>query len=97
MFNNTADNNPTRLDTAIDRILEKMEALEPDSNEFHVLSEQLSRLYDCRPETKPAPQISPDTLLIIAGNLAGIILILSFEHAHVVTSKALGFVIKTRL
>ena len=96
MFNNTPDDEPTRLDKAIDRILEKMEALEPETPEYHELSERVSKLYDCRPETKPAPRISPDTILTIAGNLAGIILILSFEKAHVVTSKALGFVIKSK-
>lgn len=37
-----------------------------------------------------------ETLAPIAGSLAGIVLILGFERAHVVTSKALGFVMKSR-
>lgn len=37
-----------------------------------------------------------ETLAPIAGSLGGILLILGFERAHVVTSKALGFVMKSR-
>lgn len=41
--------------------------------------------------------VSPDTIAIIAGNLLGIALILGYEKANVITSKALGFVIKGRV
>jgi hypothetical protein len=40
--------------------------------------------------------VKPDTLALIAGNLAGIAIILSFEQVNVITSKALGFVAKLR-
>ena len=42
-------------------------------------------------------KISPDTLLIVGGNLLGILLILNFEKADIVTSKALNFVLKGRV
>jgi hypothetical protein len=32
----------------------------------------------------------------VIGNLTGILLILNYERAHVVTSKAIGFVLKPR-
>lgn len=38
-----------------------------------------------------------NTLLVIAGNLLGIVLILNYEKMGVVASKALGFVIKGRV
>lgn len=41
--------------------------------------------------------ISADTKLIVAGNLLGIGTILFYERAHVVTSKALGFVLRGRV
>lgn len=40
---------------------------------------------------------SPDTLLTVAGNLFGILLILNFEKLDIIRSKALGFVIKGRI
>lgn len=40
--------------------------------------------------------LSKDTMAIVAGNLAGIALILSYEKMNVIASKALSFVMKTR-
>ena len=42
-------------------------------------------------------QISPDTLVVVAGNLLGIVLILNYEKLNIVTSKALNFVIRGRV
>lgn len=41
-------------------------------------------------------RVSMDTLAVIGANLAGIITILAYERAHIITSKALGFVTKSR-
>ena len=41
--------------------------------------------------------IKPDTIALIAANLLGIGLILSYEKLNVITSKALGFVIRGRV
>ena len=42
-------------------------------------------------------KISPDTLLVVAGNLAGILLILKIEKLDVIATKAIGFVLKGRV
>jgi hypothetical protein len=42
-------------------------------------------------------RISPDTLAVIAGNLLGIVLILTYEKVNVITTKALGFIIRGRV
>ena len=42
-------------------------------------------------------KFSPDTLLVVAGNLMGILLILNFEKMDIVRSKAISFVLKGRL
>ena len=41
-------------------------------------------------------RVSPDTMAIVAGNLLGIALIVGHERMNVVTSKALGFVLKSK-
>ena len=46
---------------------------------------------------KDKKKLDPNTIAIIAANLLGIGLILSYEKLHVVTTKALGFVIKGRV
>lgn len=51
----------------------------------------------CELQEKSKTRITPDTLMIVAGNLVGIALILGYEHLHVVSSKALGFVLRGRV
>jgi hypothetical protein len=43
------------------------------------------------------PRIKPDTWLIVAGNLAGIVLILKHEQLNVISTKALGFILRGRV
>ena len=42
-------------------------------------------------------KISPDTLLVVAGNLVGILLILNFEKLDIVRTKAISFVLKGKI
>jgi len=42
-------------------------------------------------------KVSPDTLLVVAGNLLGIVLILTYEKANIITTKALNFILKGRV
>lgn len=90
------------LDQAIDSALSELNGFTADAPEFAKIVEQLDRLYKMRayePEKVIVDErrVKMDTLLPILGNLAGIVAILSYEHAHVVTSKALGFVLKSRV
>lgn len=45
---------------------------------------------------KPGWKVTPDTVLIVLCNLLGILLILKHEKIDIITSKALGFVMKGR-
>lgn len=46
---------------------------------------------------KPAWRVTPDTLLVVLGNLGGILLILNFEKLDIIRSKAISFVLKGRV
>ena len=83
------------LDDAIDRLLREMEDWSGNDEEYGTLVSRLSKLHEMRMKENP-DRISKDTLAIVAGNLAGIVLIVGHERAHVVTSKALNFVMKLR-
>lgn len=86
------------FETALIAALEELPTLTVDSDEYtaamkniHLLNESLTS------HQKPKMKISGDTLLSVGGSLAGIVLILGYERAHVVASKALGFVLKTKV
>lgn len=86
---------PSHLENVIDIALSRMEELDPTSTEYAHIVDQLDKLYKMLP--KKEPFVKPDVLIPVVGNLAGIMAILNYERVHLVTSKALGFVLKTRV
>lgn len=85
---------PTKLEKEIDHLLGTLKDHEPHTEEYNAVSDQIVKLQKLQLEINSKRHVSPDTLAGAATNLAGILLILNFEHAHVMTSKAIGFVWK---
>lgn len=83
----------TGLEKAIDNVLSEMAGPSTDSDEYARMVDQLAKLHAMK-TAESRPRISPDTWATISANLAGILVIVGHERAHIVTSKALGFVKK---
>lgn len=83
------------LDEAIKNLLVDIRITAPESNAYAVKIAHVATLYKLK-EVNSSKSVSADTQAIIAANLIGIMLIVGFERANVVTSKALGFVQKLR-
>lgn len=94
MFNFKPSNTRQPIDDTIDELLEDMKGLVADDEAYGVAMNRLERLYAIK-QQNARQRVSPDTMAIVAGNLAGIILIVGHERAHMVTSRALDFVKKT--
>lgn len=82
------------LDTAISDVLDEMNGLNSDTEEYAAAADQLVKLMKLKKEINPSWRPSPDALVGAAGSVLGILLILHFEKLGVVTSKALSFVTK---
>ena len=85
---------PSELDKTIQKVHAEIEKVSADSDEFAKMSIQLEKLYKMKTFKKES-SIKSETLIAAGVNLAGIVLILGFERAHVLSSKALGFVRKS--
>lgn len=83
-----------KIKDARDAIFERMSQPDISMEDWKELNNQY-RAYDGM--LKPALVINPDTALVVAGNLLGIILILKHEKIDIITSKALGFVLRGRI
>lgn len=92
----TNSDKPASLQDLIDLVQTQMLVEGADSDQFQVMREQLESLYEMKKSDRSS-RVSPDALLAVAGNLLGIGLILQYERLHIVTSKALGFVLKTKV
>lgn len=84
----------TNLEKEIDDVLEVLKELEKDSDEYTAVVANLESLYTSRSLEKG--HVSKDTMAIVTGNLIGVLIIVGYEQANVMTSKALGYVIKGR-
>jgi hypothetical protein len=86
----------TILEKEMEDVVKIMSTHQPDSKEYSVMAENLERLnkvyaQQCERKTKP------DTKWLIAGNLLIVGLVLGFERAGIITTKALGYIIKGRV
>lgn len=86
----------SKLEEEINSVLEEMSVLDKDSEEYETMLGNLETLYKAKSYEKPSG-ISADTLLIVGGNLVGIYLILNYEKLNIISSKAIGFVLKGRV
>lgn len=85
----------TAREKALAAAYEELDALNADSDEYAKIMDQIVKLEELAP--KKETFLKADTVALIASNLLGIGLILGFEKANVVTSKALGFVTKSKI
>lgn len=91
----TRGNKPTMLEMEIKKVYMELSEYAPGTEEYSEVLANLERLY--KVSENQTKSISPDTIAMIAGNLLGLGLILGYEKTNIITSKALGFVLKGRV
>ena len=89
------DETPQALQNLIDKLEDEMDNTDVNSDEFAQLMTKMERLYKIKANERPE-SYSQDTLLMVLGNLAGILMIVAYEQKHVVTSKGLTQLIRLK-
>lgn len=84
----------TQLEIVTDAVLLEMETYGPMDPAYPELLNQLERLNALQEKKKQ--HVSPDTVVLVLGNLLGIVIIVAYERAHVMTSKGMNFILKTK-
>jgi hypothetical protein len=80
----------------ITSVLEQLDGMSVTTPEYAETLTILERLAKVQTQHKGKTQVSADAIVTAAASLGGIALILGFERAHVITTKALGFVAKLK-
>lgn len=88
-------NSEKSLDEQIDRALRTMDNYPVGSEEYLSCLTMATELTKLKKEQKSL-SVSKDTLAVVAGNLVGIILVIKHESLNVITSKAMGLLLKPR-
>lgn len=88
---------PPPPDPGLERVIADCESellsFDANSKEYKETLARYETLRALKAEIQPK-RVSPDTLLLAAANIFGILLIVGHERANIVTSKALSFVKK---
>jgi hypothetical protein len=100
VFNRKPIDESHQLDETISNLISEIAGLEPGSEVHNGAIASLKTLTEIRFADKTAekrPTVSPDVIVSAATSIFGILAILGFEKANVVTSKAMAFVQKPKI
>lgn len=88
----------SQLDAEINKLLKKLSETQADSKEYAELLERVTKLHKLKTEESPRPRrISPDTALVVAANIFGILWLARYERNHVISApNAMRNVMRTR-
>lgn len=98
MFKKKTPIDTTDVDAALTDCYAKLRGLAEDSKEYARVVKQINELNKIKKAmTSRKITFSPDALLTAGASLLGILLILNYERADAITTKAIGFVSKPKL
>lgn len=83
------------IDIQIESILIEMDGIGSSTDEYLRCLGYLERLNQVKTQQRRGP-VSRDTIALIVGNLAGILLIVIYEQKHVMMSKGFNQLIKPK-
>jgi hypothetical protein len=89
-------NKSNPVDPEIDAVLLEMKKVGPAHADYPELIKHLKELNVMKAQAA-RPRISLDTVLVVAGNLLGILIIVAYEEKHTLTSKGFAERIPLRL
>lgn len=91
------DPKPNSLDEAIERLISEMAGYDASSDEYAAAAKALRTMYEVKALEPKRNIVSAETWAIIGANLAGIGMILYFEKANVLTSKAISLILRPKM
>jgi hypothetical protein len=85
------------LKEELDRVLDELSGLSSTSKEYEAAVKQYDIMYKLWSSTRKKRLFTGDAMLNAGAHVFGLGMILGFEKFNVITSKAIGFVIKPNL
>jgi hypothetical protein len=83
----------TAMDEEIARLVDLLKGTDPTSKDYETIVDNLRALCEAR-EKKNERAISYEMLIGVGANLLGLLIVLNFEKANVITSKAFSMLWK---
>jgi hypothetical protein len=96
MLNSVFGTKNPELQKVTKQVTDRMLEVDVDSDEYKELFGSLEKLAVIQ-AADARLRVSPDTVAIVAANVLGILIIVGYEQAHVATSRALQFLLRTKI
>lgn len=100
MFNRDKNVEDTDLQKAITALISQLDDHDASTEEYTTMVSNVKVLVEARQleeATDKPNRPSADTMLSVGGSVLGILMILGFEKANVITSKGLSFIPKIKI
>lgn len=84
----------------INEALSRLSMYKDSPKEFAQAVKDIDALYDLAyPDLKKEPhkRIDPNAIIAAGASILGIVVVLQYEHAHVIASKAFGMIVKPKI
>ena len=78
---------------AAEMLLNSHDVLSPEHDKIII---QIKKLYELQSANKTGFKVSPDAMVAALASIGGILIIVNYEHVHVLASKAISFVPKVK-
>lgn len=86
---------PSQLELALERAIRDLNRHVVADEGYMKTMDLIIKLHKMKIEEK-ASRVSRDTLVLVGANLLGIFMIIKHEHVNVITSRAIGLLLKPR-
>jgi hypothetical protein len=96
MFTFKKETEPDLLSLAIEDAHRRLAENAPSTDNYAKIADQIIKLTKLKAEITAKSKVSADTIVLVAANIAGILLIIGHERVNVIATKAIGFVLKTK-
>lgn len=97
MFNLRRKERPSALDPAIADLVSELGGLDGNDENYRTTADNLKILLEAKALEPKRRDMDPNTIAVVAGNLAGIVFVLAFEmRGNVIASKAMNLISKPK-
>jgi hypothetical protein len=97
VFNLRRRQEPNALDPVIEDLVSELKGLDGTDENYRTAADNLKILLEAKALEPRKRELDPNTIAVVAGNIAGIVMILMFEmRGNVIASKALTLINKPK-
>ncbi len=87
----------TDLEVEMDSVLESVAKVDPTKEEYKTAAESYKLLAEAKVTMESKKKISGDAIITVAAHLLGLVLIMNYEKAEIITTKAWQHITRLRL